>query len=158
MKPRHAAPLALVGWYLIVGFSPANAGQGAFQTFTDPSGFFEFQYPDSYVVCRPNAKQPEMWEPLRRCNCREGVTVCLGGGRQYKNYSGGQVSLLVDLVNQAMRPAACLAFPDERHGTFSYEAINGIRFRVKRDGDCVMGYCSNRHTYRTSHDGRCYEL
>jgi hypothetical protein len=174
MTPRHAAALALVGWYVLTPpFSWAQNHTGALKTFTAPDGAFSFRYWDHLIRCK---WVPEVWAPGV---CSGYVPTCdeladTAGKHQTsiacfaypKNKftdtpAFEAATFSVEVVDEHATARSCLAGPEEegldvdKQGT---TRIQGVSFTVFEFGDGASNQSTEVYLYRTFHKGKCYQL
>lgn len=172
MKPRYAAALALVGWYVLSpSLSPAQSHTDL-KTFTAPDGSFSFRYWDHLIRCK---WVPEAWVPD---GCSGYVPTCDG----LADPGHGQTSIAcfaypknkftdtpafeaatfsVEVVDEHTTAKSCLAGPEgggldvDKRGT---TRIHGVSFEVFEFGAGASNQGTDVEAYRTFHKGKCYQL
>jgi hypothetical protein len=180
VKIRHAAALALLGWFV---FTPALSSAGshakALKTFTAPDGAFSFRYSNELIHCeqkRQGFGEDYYWTPDI---CTAYHPTCDG----LANPGGhGQTSIAcfaypknrftdtqafeaatfsVEVVDEHSTAKSCLAGPVwegldvDKHGT---TRINGVSFARFELGEGGMNQGVDVKLYRTFHNGKCYQL
>jgi hypothetical protein len=171
MTPRHAAMLALVGWYVLS--PPRSWAQNhteALKTFTAPDGAFNVRYWDQLVRCKPNG------EPANICSAYHAVCDGLLVGEQYgvavacfayprnkftNTPAFEAATFSVEVLDAHATAKICLAGPEEegldvdKHGT---TRIHGVSFAAFEFGEGGMNQGVDVELYRTFHNGKCYQL
>jgi hypothetical protein len=177
MKPRHAAALAFVGWYV---FSPspswAQSHTEALKTFTAPDGAFSFRYWDHLNRCK---WIPEVWDgdgcSAYHPTCDDladpghGQTsiACFGYPKnKFTDTNLEAATFSVEVVDEHTTAKSCLAGPDlkgpegggldvDKHGT---TRIHRVSFASFEFGEGGMNQGVDVELYRTFHNGKCYQL
>lgn len=184
ISTRHAAALALVGWYLL----NSSVVWAQDRTFVAPDGSFSFRYSENLVNCK---QLKDGWRPPESCTSyvpvcddvlREEVHTpiqtsfaCFGYPRNKVANSpipeesdpivGHQTTLeaatfSVETLDGEKTEKGCLAArplvrTESRAG---WTKINSVRFAVFDTGDAGTGSDMVGHAYRTFHRGKCYQL
>jgi hypothetical protein len=172
MKPRHAAALALVGWYLLCPpLSWAQNHAEALKTFTAPDGAFSFLYWNSLIRCK---WIPEVWAPAG-CSAYQPTCDDLadpGHGQtsigcfaypknKFSDTNLEAATFSVEVVDEHTTAKSCLAGPDlgglgvDKHGI---TRIHGASFAAFEFGEGGMNQGVDVELYRTFHNGKCYQL
>lgn len=174
MKHRHAAALALLGWYVLS--APFLCAQTATKIFTDPDGGFSFRYSNQLIHCEQKKQQVGggyYWTEVNTCVSFAGVCddligqqenqtskACFGYPRNKFTQSPtfASATFSVEIVDHDATEKSCLAGPPEdadKHGT---AVIHGTSFAVFETGAGGMNQDTEADIYRTFHEGKCYQL
>jgi hypothetical protein len=164
MKPRHAAALALVGWYLL---SPLTLlAQNATKAFTADDRTFTFRYWDQLIDCEQNKDRDD-------CSSYQGVCdeliaheqhtrsiACFAYPRdRFKNTPTFQAATFSVEIVENLNEKSCLVGPtDGETKERSTTTIQGVRFAVFEFGEGEMNQDTSGEAYRTFHRGKCYQL
>jgi hypothetical protein len=171
--------------FIVCGLAMAGSAQTSLKTFTNPDGFFRFQYADILVNCAPQqtpaspieSGTSEGAQPVTSISdsCVSQGAICDGpgsGGRamaclaypkeKFKDKPHFVVaSFFVSEIRSAKTENLCLkGSPDwyvinSKKGTTT---INHVTFRTFEIGDNWTGHGQFGPVYRTFHNGKCYEL
>ena len=172
MTPRHAAALALVGWYVLTSpLSWAQSHTGALKTFTAPDGAFTFCYSDPLIHCEKN--QQGDWTPdicfgyvcddvVQKAEGDLKSVGCFAYPRdKFTNTPAFQgATFSVEVVDGSATEKGCPAAKipdvfDERVGTTT---IHGVSFEVLSYSTVGAGSGIDGRIYRAFHRGKCYQL
>jgi len=168
VKLRHAAALALAGWYALS--PPLSWAQSDTKVFTDPDGAFSFRYPNRLIRCKKNPQGNYVWDPPENCSayhptCDEladpGQTsiACFAYPRnKFTDTPAFEAATFsVEVVHGCTTAKSCLAGPAEadKGGT---TRIHGVSFAVFGVGEGGMSQEVDGDVYRTFHKGKCYQL
>jgi hypothetical protein len=174
MSLRHAAALALVGWYVLTPpFLWAQGHTEALKTFTAPDGAFSFRYWDHLINCEQKKQrggEGYHWIP-ENCSAyvpvcddleAEGQTsvVCFAYPRnKFTNTPAFDAATFsVEVVDQRNTEERCLDNPDSTEDAAGTVRINGVSFAAFDGGDAAAGKSTDGSIYRTFHRGKCYQL
>ena len=176
MKPRHAAALALVIWYVLSLLPSWAQSHAALKTFTAPDGAFSFRYSDQLIRCvkDPNGKHTRA--SIKNCSDYYD-SLC----DDLPNPGHGQTSIAcfaylddkftdtpafqaatfsVEVVDEHTTAKSCLAGDEgvddtDKQGTTK---INGVSFTKFQLSNAGSNHGIGVDLYRTFHNGRCYQL
>jgi hypothetical protein len=165
VKLRHAAALALVGWFLLS--PPLSRAQSDTKTFTDPEGAFSFRYSDDLVDCTPpqkpsdNPRDCSSYNPV--CDYIAWPTTDHPGSVACFAYPKDKIANVatfeaatfsVEVLNETEK--SCLDPHDfSKHGT---TRVHGLSFAVFGESSAGSNQYVDADLYRTFHKGKCYQL
>ena len=177
MKPRHAAALALVGWYLLSPSLSAAQTHTDLKTFTAPDGSFSFRYWDHLIRCKsvPEARDPDVCsgyvpacDDLADPFHQQTSIACFAYPKnKFTDTPAFEAATFsVEVVDEHATAKSCLAGPNlkdpegggldvDKRGT---TIINGVSFAVFEFGAGAMNQGTDVEAYRTFHKGKCYQL
>lgn len=165
MKPRHAAALALVGWYLMVPVSvlAANA-KSKLATYTNKTDGVSFKYPSDWSL-KEGDEAKLNWGYLGDVETRlpHGVTI-VAVVMPEDSYPGSdlQLAFLNVSVDGSLPAALCNERPRRNPAQDSVEPtlrrVGPLQFTEFDDSEAAMGrgwYAKYYHVYRNH---ACYEF
>ena len=168
MNRRHAAALALVGWYLMVpGSSLAANARSKLSTYTNKAYVFSFRYPSNWTLTEGDeAKlsfgylgQPEMALPNSE------IVAAVEMPRDlYPNTDLGAAFLEVGVDTSATRedcnpsPSAATDPSESEQDNYPPEKIGNNQFTKTDDGNLGMGHQAYSVHYTIFRNRACYEF
>ena len=155
MKPRHAAALALLGWYLTASPFVANGAdspRSKLSTYTNQTHGFSFQYPSDWIL--KQGKEAELtWGylgPVGEVDDVPDVAIEMPVASYYKD-SVVQMAFMIVTVYSGGRPADCTeGSPKERVGP--------TEFAKTSDGQGSMSHGYYIEYYLTLRNGFCFSF
>jgi len=168
MNRRHAAVLALVGWYLMMpGSSLAANAKSKLSTYTNQTYGFSFRYPSNWTLTEGDeAKlsfghlgQPEMALPNSE------IVAAVEMPRDlYPNTDLGTAFLEVGVDTSATRedckpsPSAATDPSESEQDNYPPEKIGNNQFTKTDDGNLGMGHQAYSVHYTIFRNRACYEF
>jgi hypothetical protein len=169
MKSRYVVVLALAVAALDARPQMLGAQPSARNTFVSTDQAFEFDYPSSLILCRPDPRQADLWQPEESCeeyicnasyNSQEPVVTCLAyPAAEYAGSTFEGATFVVSVLQEKATESACLDnLPHGNRSTVHGELVNGVTFKVSHDGWVAMGYVQDNYIHRAFNRNQCYEL
>jgi hypothetical protein len=139
------------------------------ESFVSRDGTFAFKYPNSFVRCERNPKQPDRWIPEPSCQTytpvcidaaftEDATVVCIAYPAE--NLSGTNFQSAAFSVSQldTLTADECQQVTEPHPATPHKEKVNGLTFEVFDVGGAAAGNLLAADAYRSFHQNRCYEL
>ena len=167
MNLRHAAALALVGWYLMVPSSGLTAGAKAkLSNYTNQIYGFSFRYPSDWTLTEGDEVKLS-WGYLGQVggSLKGGVTVAAVQvpSDPYLGTNFG-VAFLKVMVDASLTPDECnrSSFAHVGYGStpakYPTTKLGGNLFTNAGDGDLGLGHSADSDYYHIFRNGVCYEF